>query len=105
MSLDSSVVEHIAKLARIDIDHLSSEEREKLVEDMKRIVNFVDLLEEVDVEGVEPMAHPVPLRLRMEPDEARETPGAKTVLSNAPESSDDSFLVPQVVSGGEDDEG
>lgn len=103
MPLDSSIVEHIARLARIDIDVLTPDERQRLVEDMNRLVGFVDLLAEVDVTDVLPQSHPTETTLRLRADVAVKPPGAATVLANAPEASDDSFLVPQVVSGGSDD--
>lgn len=103
MPLDSSIVEHIARLARIDIDVLSAAERQRLVDDMNRLVGFVDLLGEVDVTDVLPQSHPTETTLRLRADEAVDPPGAAKVLANAPEASNDSFLVPQVVSGGGDD--
>lgn len=104
MALDPSVVEHIAKLARIDIQTLDATDRNQLVNDMNRLVGFVDLLAEVDVDGVEPMAHPNDLTLRLRDDDPAETPGVERILANAPSAAEGAFLVPQVVSGGGADE-
>lgn len=62
-------LEEASKLARLARLRLADDELEGLRTQLARIVGFVEQLAEVDVEGVEPMTHAVPLALRRRPDE------------------------------------
>lgn len=86
-------VEHVAKLARIE---LSEDEKEKFAKQLGDIIEYVDQLNEVDTEGVDPMAHPYPLTNitrvdRVEYDNTREE-----LLLNAPDEEDGFFKVPKI---------
>ena len=94
MAIDAATVRKVARLARI----AEPEDRlEPLAKELSGILNWIEQLNEVDVQGVEPMTSNVaqPLRLR----EDVVTDGAKVdaVLSNAPKSADGFFVVPKVV--------
>ena len=94
MAIDAATVRKVAHLARIK----TPEDRlEPLAQELNGILNWIEQLNEVDVQGVEPMTSNVaqPLRLR----EDVVTDGAKVseVLSNAPKSADGFFVVPKVV--------
>jgi len=87
-------IEKIALLARL---WLSSEELEVLTPQLQQIVHFVEQLEGLDTEGVEPMAHAVELANvlaedRLEPGLTREQ-----ALAAAPKRDDECFLVPPVL--------
>lgn len=100
MPIDEAMIRHTAALARLDLDVLGDEEVAALSEQLNRIVGWVETLQKVDVEHVDPMAHPVGLATATRVDEARPTPGAKAMLANAPQHDDEAFIVPQVVEDG-----
>ncbi len=80
MSLSIQEIEHIARLARLG---LSDEELSKLGRELNQVVQYVERLQEVDVEGVEAMTHAVPMQLAMRPDEPEPISGRKTLQGSA----------------------
>jgi aspartyl-tRNA(Asn)/glutamyl-tRNA(Gln) amidotransferase subunit C len=94
MSVDLSAVRRIAHLARIDV---SEAEIPHLQDEINAILKFVQALEEVDVEGVEPMTSVTPMRLPMRDDVVTDGNIADKVLANAPLTEDGFFLVPKVI--------
>ena len=87
-------VAYVAHLARLQ---LSEAEMAKISAQLKDILAYVDKLSEVDVTGVEPTAHAVPLSNVLRPDEVRPSLDTERVLRNAPESARDHFIVPKIV--------
>ncbi len=94
MSVDAATVRRIAHLARIAVE---DSEIEHLRGELNAMLAFVQLLEEVNVEGVEPMTSVTPMQLRMRKDEVTDGGDAPRVLANAPETQDGFFSVPKVV--------
>lgn len=92
--MESIDLSRIASLARI---RLTDEEAEHLGPQLAEILAFVEKLKEVDVEGVEPTAHAIPLFDVMREDEARPGFGAALALSNAPARVGDQFKVAKVI--------
>ena len=82
-------VAKIALLARLD---LKKEEEELLHKDMEGIVGYIDMLSELDVEGVEPTAHAVPLTNVYRDDIAEESFPRDAMLANAPDLVDDELI-------------
>lgn len=80
MGLSLEEVRKIARLARL---RLPDEQLRALGEQLNEIVGYVEQLREVDVEGVEPLFHAVPLELRRRPDEAREGVGRRGLEGSA----------------------
>ena len=72
---------------------------EKLVEDLDKIVEWQEILKEVDIEGVEPMYNTLgeDAKYIANDDEVKQENTINDVLSNAPESEDNYFLVPKVI--------
>lgn len=97
MPIDRETLFHTAQLARLDLTLLPADEVDTLAEQMQRIVAHVDRLAEVDVDGVEASSQPFELELALRDDRPRPTPGAETVLANAPERDAGHFIVPRVV--------
>ncbi len=94
MAIDAATVRKVALLARLS----ESEERlEPLARELNGIMTWIDMLDEVDVEGVEPMASAVDLKLPMREDVVTEGGDPAKVLANAPSSKDNFFVVPKVV--------
>ena len=94
MSVDLDAVRRIAHLARIGV---SEEETPHLQAEINAILEFVEALDEVNVEGVEPMTSVLPMRLPMRDDVVTDGDIADAVLANAPLTEDGYFLVPKVI--------
>lgn len=94
MSVDHDTVRKVAKLARIAV---SEDEIPPLAEKLNGILNWVERLQEVDVEGVEPMTSVTPMALKRRPDVVTEGDAVEAVLSDAPDSAEGFFVVPKVV--------
>lgn len=85
---------YVAKLARIE---LTPEEETRLAAQMANILGYVAKLNEVNVEGVEPTAHPFPLVNVTRPDEPVPSLSHEAALSNAPAQAGGLFLVPKIL--------
>ncbi|MDD9922098.1 MAG: Asp-tRNA(Asn)/Glu-tRNA(Gln) amidotransferase subunit GatC [Boseongicola sp.] len=94
MSIDTETARRVAKLARIKVE---DEDLPALAQDFNRILGFVEQLNEVDVDGVEPMTSVTPMRLKRREDVVTEGNQADKVLSNAPDAREGFFAVPKVV--------
>jgi aspartyl-tRNA(Asn)/glutamyl-tRNA(Gln) amidotransferase subunit C len=94
MSVDTATVRRVARLARIRV---SDEEAERMTGELNSILGFVEMLDEVDVSGVEPMTAVVAMDMRMREDVVTEGGDPARVTGNAPACDDDFFLVPKVV--------
>ncbi len=94
MSVDAATVRRIARLARIAV---KDEEVEHLQGELNAILAFVEQLGEVNVEGVEPMTSVTPMAMKSRQDVVTDGDNPEAVLSNAPRSEDDYFLVPKVI--------
>jgi aspartyl-tRNA(Asn)/glutamyl-tRNA(Gln) amidotransferase subunit C len=94
MSVDADTVRRIAHLARIAV---ADSEMENLRAELNAMLAFVEQLQEVDVEGVEPMTSVTPMAMKKRHDVVTAGDDAEAVLKNAPQSADNFFLVPKVV--------
>jgi aspartyl-tRNA(Asn)/glutamyl-tRNA(Gln) amidotransferase subunit C len=94
MSVDESTVRHIARLARIAV---SDAEVHALAPELNNILGWVEQLQEVDVEGVEPMTAVIPNRLRLRDDVVTDGGIRDKVLANAPAAEHGFFAVPKVI--------
>lgn len=94
MSVDSATVRRIAHLSRIAID---DSEVERLGGELNAILAFVEALAVVDVEGVEPIASALPMRMKKRADVVTDGGIADEVLANAPAKEDHYFVVPKVI--------
>ena len=94
MSVDADTVRRIAHLARIavpenEVAHLQGE--------LNAMLAFVEQLQEVNVDGVEPMTSVTPMAMKKRHDVVTAGDDAEAVLKNAPQSADNFYLVPKVV--------
>ncbi len=94
MKISQKDVEHVARLARLTI---AAEELETLTGQMDAILGYVDKLNELDTEAIEPMAHAVPMANAFRADEVKPAMGIERALQNAPVSGDECFTVPKVI--------
>lgn len=94
MAIDVATVRKVAKLARI----AEPEARlDSLVQELNGILTWIEQLEEVDTDGVEPMTSVVHQGLPMREDVVTEGGDPAKVLANAPKTAKDFFVVPKVV--------
>ncbi len=94
MSVDAATVRRIAHLARIAV---RDDEVPHLAGELNTILAFVEQLQEVDVEGVEPMTSVMPMVMKKRPDVVNDGDIADDVVANAPATENHFFLVPKVV--------
>ena len=94
MSVDDATVVRIARLARIG---LKPEEIAPLAKNLNGILAWVEQLNEVNTEGVPPMASVVEMQPRMRADEVTEGGQPDKILANAPQPAGPYFAVPKVV--------
>jgi aspartyl-tRNA(Asn)/glutamyl-tRNA(Gln) amidotransferase subunit C len=94
MSLTAEDVAWVAHLARLE---LSAAEVETMTRQLGAILAYVDQLRQVDTDGVEPLAHPLPLRDVFRPDEPAPSLPVDEALANAPDRRGDFYGVPAVL--------
>ena len=94
MVIDDKLIQYLEDLSRL---HLTEEEKEKSKEELGKILNYVDMLNELDTTGVEEMSHPFNFTNNFREDEAVNTENREALLANAPEQKDGCFKVPQTV--------
>ncbi|MCX8954308.1 Asp-tRNA(Asn)/Glu-tRNA(Gln) amidotransferase subunit GatC [Ruegeria sp. NA] len=94
MSIDQSTAAKVAKLARIKVE---DDALPALASEFNTILGFIEQLNEVDVEGVEPMVSVTPMRLKRRKDEVTDGNQQGKVLANAPDAREGFFAVPKVV--------
>lgn len=92
--IDIETARRVAHLARIAV---ADESLPALAEDLSRILTFMEQLNEVDVDGVEPMTSVTPMRLKRRADAVTDGNMQPRILSNAPDAREGFFAVPKVV--------
>ena len=95
-------VRHVAKLSRLALDE---SRLEKFSVQLGSILTYVAKINEVDVTGIEPMAHALPLHNVLREDVVEPSLPLEKVLQNAPDSDGPFFKVPKVIGGDEDSAG
>ena len=94
MSLDSAAVRRIARLARLRIDDAQVEQ---IQGELNGILGWIDQLNEVNVDGVEPLTGGALMAMRMREDVVTDGDQAEAVLANAPDRDGPFYTVPKVV--------
>ena len=94
MAVDEATVRRIARLARIKV---TDGEAKGLVGELNGILGFVAQLDEVNVDGVEPLTSIIPMALRRREDVVTDGAKVEDVIANAPASEENFFVVPKVV--------
>ena len=96
MAIDKSTVERIAELSKLKFD---SSEQEAILEDMNRMLDFVEKLKEVDTEGVEPLVYMLDEQSTVRLDKVEQLNTQAEALKNAPDADSDYMKVPKVMKG------
>lgn len=94
MSIDKDTAAKVAKLARIKVE---DDQLDALAGEFNAVLGFIEQLNEVDVDGVEPMVSVTPMRLKRRADVVTDGGMQDKILSNAPDAREGFFAVPKVV--------
>lgn len=97
MSLSPDEVLQVARLARLE---LTGDELTRMAEQLNRILGYVEQIQQLNTEGVEPLAHPLPVRNVFREDEPAPSLPVDEALRNAPSRVGDYFGVPAVFGTG-----
>ena len=95
MDIKEEVVEHIAHLARLEFE---GDKKVAISEDLQRIISFMDKLQEVDTENVEPLIYMTTEINQLREDVGKVTVTQEQALKNAPKKDSDYFRIPKVLS-------
>ncbi|GEN46199.1 aspartyl-tRNA(Asn)/glutamyl-tRNA(Gln) amidotransferase subunit C [Alkalibacillus filiformis] len=87
-------VKHVANLARLSI---TEQEAEKYSEQLSAIIDFSELLNELDTSNVEPTTHVLEMKNIVRKDEPKEWISKEDALKNAPDQKDGQFRVPSIL--------
>ena len=94
MKITIGEVEHVAELARLEVD---DQEKQQLTEQMNQILLYMEKLNELETEGVPPTSHAIDLHNAFREDVVQESMNKTDTLENAPEANDNEFIVPRVI--------
>ena len=94
MSVDIKTVKRVARLSRIAV---KDDEAERMAKELNAILGFIEQLDEVNVDNVEPLTSVIPMTLRTREDVVTDGNKVSDIVANAPLSEDNFFLVPKVI--------
>ncbi|HBF38454.1 MAG TPA: Asp-tRNA(Asn)/Glu-tRNA(Gln) amidotransferase subunit GatB [Firmicutes bacterium] len=94
MPLTKAEVEHVARLARLE---LNENEKEQFTGQLNDILGFVEKLNQLDTASIEPTAHAIPVANVFRPDQLATSLEPDQALANAPDPVDDFFKVPKIL--------
>lgn len=92
--ISDEMMEYVGILAKLE---LSEQEKEQAKTDMGKMLDYIDKLNELDTDGVEPMSHVFPVENVFREDVVVNGEDRERILANAPEKKDGSFKVPKTV--------
>ena len=92
--IDEAQVRKVAKLSRLD---LTEAEVEEFTGQLSAIIDYVEKMNELDTEGVEPLAHCLPINNVFRDDSIKESLGTEKTLANAPQRDGEFFKVPKIL--------
>ena len=92
--ISDETIEYVGILAKLE---LSGAEKEQAKKDMESMLDYVDKLNELDTDGVEPMSHVFPVNNVFREDIVTNGDDREEILKNAPERKDGAFVVPKTV--------
>ncbi len=92
--INEELIDQLAHLARLEF---SPEEKEKILQDLNRILEYIDQLNELNTDDIEPLIYLSPNKSVTREDKVIETLKKSDALSNAPQKDSDYFRVPKVI--------
>ncbi len=90
--ISDETIEYVGILAKLE---LSDEEKEQAKKDMGSMLDYIDKLNELDTDGVEPMSHVFPVQNVFREDEVVNGDDRENMLKNAPQKKDGTYMVPK----------
>ena len=94
MSIDLKTIKHISKLSRISVD---DKRAEKLAGDLNSIFDFIEKLNKLKTENVEPLTSVAETKLKLRTDEVKSKNIREQIIKNSPQDNEDYFVVPKVI--------
>tara|TARA_Y200000002_G_scaffold136233_1_gene112248 strand:- start:246 stop:533 length:288 start_codon:yes stop_codon:yes gene_type:complete len=94
MSIDLKTIKHISKLARISVDE---QKADKLANDLNSIFKFIEKLNELKTDKVEPLTSVAETTLKLRSDEVKSKNIREQIIKNSPQDNEDYFVVPKVI--------
>lgn len=94
MKIDSSTVDKLADLAKLEFD---AKAKKKIINDLNRMLEFVDKLNELDTQNVEPLTYMTDETNILRKDKVKQVISQQEALSNAPQKDSDYIIVPKVL--------
>ena len=94
MTIDLKTIKHISKLSRISVDE---QKAEKLAGDLNSIFEFIEKLNELKTDNVEPLTSVAETTLKFRSDEIKSENIREQIIKNSPEDNEDFFVVPKAV--------
>lgn len=94
MKITNELVRYVANLSRIKLDEAGEE---KMQGELAAILDYMDVLNKLDTENVEPLSHVFAITNVMRDDEVKNSYDREELLKNAPEHTDETFIVPKTV--------
>ena len=94
MTIDLKTVKHISKLARISLE---DKKAEKLADDMNSIFEFIEKLNELKTDKVEPLTSVAETTLKLRSDDVKSQNIRDQIIKNSPQDNEDYFVVPKVI--------
>lgn len=94
MNITEPLMEQIAVLSQLE---LSQEERAAMAKEIERILTYMELLNQVDTTGVEPLSHIFPIHNVTRPDETEPSYDRAALLAASPASDEETFLTPKAI--------
>ena len=94
MTIDLKTIKHISKLSRISVDDAKAD---KLADDLNSIFDFIEKLNELNTDNVEPLTSVAENTLKLRTDEVKSKNIRDQILKNSPDENEDFFVVPRVV--------
>ena len=94
MSIDLKTIKHISKLSRISVDE---QKAKKLAGDLNSIFEFIEKLNELKIDNVEPLTSVAETTLKLRTDEVKSKDIREQIIKNSPQDNEDYFVVPKVI--------
>ena len=94
MTIDLKTIKHISKLSSISVDDAKAD---KLAGDLNSIFDFIEKLNELNTDNVEPLTSVAETTLKLRADDVKSENIRDHILKNSPEENEDFFVVPRVV--------
>ena len=94
MSIDLKTIKHISKLSRISIE---DEKAKKLAVDLNSIFKFIEKLNELKTDNIEPLTSIAETTLKLRSDEVKSKNIREQIVKNSPQDNEDYFVVPKVI--------